>query len=187
MRYESTQRHMGALYERISENYRASYGGEVEVGADTGAFRAIRDGTIHEDHNPKVPFQILSPARAMQVQQHLPIPEVDIQRRLHKDTCFAKLLRITDALHNLLVAISRLRKGLRRPEKPSWPNWLSSLKLVSLPKLHEEPMHHLQAFGSTKAAGIKFSSQYLHSPRPQSYSRAFSTVPWNQMSFLRLI
>ncbi|KAF2478418.1 uncharacterized protein BDR25DRAFT_348705 [Lindgomyces ingoldianus] len=52
MRWESTQRHMGALYERISENYRASYGGEVEVGADTRAFRrfrATRDGTIHED------------------------------------------------------------------------------------------------------------------------------------------
>ncbi|KAF2473022.1 uncharacterized protein BDR25DRAFT_353332 [Lindgomyces ingoldianus] len=37
------------LVRRISENYRASYRGEVEVGADTGAFRAIRDGTIHED------------------------------------------------------------------------------------------------------------------------------------------
>ncbi|KAF2471905.1 uncharacterized protein BDR25DRAFT_353684 [Lindgomyces ingoldianus] len=54
MRRESTQRHMGALYERISENYRASYGGEgqVEVGADTRAFRrsrATRDGTIHKD------------------------------------------------------------------------------------------------------------------------------------------
>ncbi|KAF2476083.1 uncharacterized protein BDR25DRAFT_350376 [Lindgomyces ingoldianus] len=48
----STQRHMGALYKRISENYRASYRGEVEVGADTRAFRrfrATRDGTIHED------------------------------------------------------------------------------------------------------------------------------------------
>ncbi|KAF2474706.1 uncharacterized protein BDR25DRAFT_351231 [Lindgomyces ingoldianus] len=28
------------LVRRISENYRASYGGEVEVGADTGAFRS---------------------------------------------------------------------------------------------------------------------------------------------------
>ncbi|KAF2463880.1 uncharacterized protein BDR25DRAFT_362309 [Lindgomyces ingoldianus] len=29
------------LVRRISENYRASYGGEVEVGADTRAFRRI--------------------------------------------------------------------------------------------------------------------------------------------------
>ncbi|KAF2465129.1 uncharacterized protein BDR25DRAFT_361037 [Lindgomyces ingoldianus] len=48
MRYESTQRHMGALYvgyQKTTELATGASRGQVEVGADTGAFRRIESGS----------------------------------------------------------------------------------------------------------------------------------------------